>query len=85
VRQFGDNTFEANLADPTRILVSTMIYDSQDQPSNIFTNLVWEDDFSGATLDYTKWECEVNAFGGGNNELQLYTDHPENVWVRVYQ
>jgi beta-glucanase (GH16 family) len=46
-----------------------------------FTALVWEDDFSGMTLDYSKWECEVNAFGGGNNKLQLYTDRPENVRV----
>jgi beta-glucanase (GH16 family) len=43
--------------------------------------LVWSDDFDGTTLDRSKWECEVNAFGGGNNELQLYTDHPKNVRV----
>jgi beta-glucanase (GH16 family) len=46
-----------------------------------FNNLVWEHDFAGPTLDYSKWECEVNAFGGGNNELQLYTDRPQNVRV----
>ena len=46
-----------------------------------FNHLVWEDDFDGSTLDYSKWECEVNAFGGGNNELQLYTDYPANVRV----
>lgn len=43
--------------------------------------LVWEDNFDGPTLDYSKWECEVNAFGGGNNELQMYTDRSENVRV----
>lgn len=43
--------------------------------------LVWSDDFSGKTLDYTKWEIEVNAFGGGNQELQIYTDRKENVRV----
>lgn len=43
--------------------------------------LVWEDDFDGPGLDFSKWECEVNAFGGGNNELQLYTDRTENVRV----
>lgn len=46
-----------------------------------FNELVWHDDFDGPTLDYSKWECEVNAFGGGNNELQIYTDHPRNVRV----
>lgn len=44
-----------------------------------FTKLVWEDDFDGPTLDYSKWECEVNALGGGNNELQIYTDQARNV------
>ena len=43
--------------------------------------LVWSDDFDGNTLDLSKWECEVNAFGGGNGELQIYTDHPKNVRV----
>jgi len=43
--------------------------------------LVWEDTFSGESLDWTKWEIEVNAFGGGNHELQIYTDRTENVRV----
>ncbi len=43
--------------------------------------LVWEDAFDGNSLDYSKWECEVNAFGGGNSELQMYTDRKENVRV----
>ena len=43
--------------------------------------LVWSDHFDGTTLDRSKWECEVNAFGGGNHELQIYTDHPKNVRV----
>lgn len=43
--------------------------------------LVWSDEFEGSDLDYSKWGVEVNAFGGGNNERQLYTDRPENVRV----
>ena len=43
--------------------------------------LVWSDEFDGQTLDYSKWEIEVNAFGGGNHELQIYTDRRENVRV----
>ena len=43
--------------------------------------LVWSDEFNGQQLDYSKWGIEVNAFGGGNNELQLYTDRPKNVRV----
>jgi beta-glucanase (GH16 family) len=40
--------------------------------------LVWSDEFEGPTIDLNKWEHEVNAWGGGNNELQYYTDRPEN-------
>jgi len=43
--------------------------------------IVWRDEFDDKTLDYSKWEAEVNAFGGGNNEQQLYTDRAENVRV----
>ncbi len=50
-------------------------------PASTFNKLVWSDDFDGTTLNYSKWECEVNAFGGGNGELQIYTDRPDNVRV----
>lgn len=43
--------------------------------------LVWSDEFNGNSLDYSKWGVEVNAFGGGNDELQLYTDRKDNVRV----
>ncbi|HEY3968404.1 MAG TPA: glycoside hydrolase family 16 protein [Planctomycetaceae bacterium] len=43
--------------------------------------LVWSDEFDGKSLDYSKWEAEVNAFGGGNHELQMYTDRKENLRV----
>lgn len=40
---------------------------------------VWRDDFN--TLDTQVWSAEVNGDGGGNNELQFYTDRPENLYV----
>ena len=43
--------------------------------------LVWADEFEGSALDPKKWEWEVNARGGGNNELQYYTDRVENTRV----
>jgi beta-glucanase (GH16 family) len=43
--------------------------------------LLWSDEFDGAEIDNTKWEHEVNGRGGGNNELQYYTDRPENSYV----
>jgi len=43
--------------------------------------LVWNDEFYGTSIDKTKWEHEVNGDGGGNNELQYYTDKEENSYV----
>lgn len=43
--------------------------------------LVWNDEFEGPEIDLAKWEHEVNCWGGGNNELQCYTDRPENAFV----
>jgi beta-glucanase (GH16 family) len=43
--------------------------------------LVWNDEFDETTIDLSKWEYEVNARGGGNNELQYYTDRPENSYL----
>ena len=37
-------------------------------------NLVWSDEFDGTELDLEKWGYEINGSGGGNNELQYYTD-----------
>ena len=43
--------------------------------------LVWNDEFSGSEIA-GHWNHEVNAWGGGNNELQYYTDRDENSFVR---
>lgn len=42
--------------------------------------LVWQDLFDAENLDTeNRWTIEVNGDGGGNNELQYYTDRAENV------
>lgn len=41
--------------------------------------LVWQDEFDGKELDFTKWAVEENGHGGGNQELQYYLDRKENV------
>lgn len=41
--------------------------------------LVWQDLFDADELNPFRWDIEVNGAGGGNNELQYYTDRPENV------
>ena len=36
--------------------------------------LVWNEDFTDASLDRQVWNVEVNGSGGGNNELQYYCE-----------
>lgn len=43
--------------------------------------LVWQDLFDGGQLNPMRWDIEVNGNGGGNNELQYYTDNEANVRV----
>jgi beta-glucanase (GH16 family) len=43
--------------------------------------LIWQDEFDGLRIDTSKWTHEVNDWGGGNEELQYYTDRPENAYV----
>lgn len=49
--------------------------------------LVWADEFDAEELDQEKWSYqfgtgeEQGLTGWGNNELQFYTDHPQNVFL----
>lgn len=45
-------------------------------------SLVWSDDFSGNTLDTSKWNYELHEPGWVNNELQRYTDSSDNIYVK---
>jgi beta-glucanase (GH16 family) len=50
--------------------------------SSTYTNLVWSDEFNTAGApDGTKWGYDIGTGSGGwgNQELQYYTDRPENV------
>jgi hypothetical protein len=45
-----------------------------------YANLVWSDEFSGESLNTGWWNYEQgNNNGWGNNELEVYTNKPENV------
>ena len=49
-----------------------------------YTNLVWEDEFDGNSLDTNKWHHQTFGPNGGrwfNGELQHYTDSPTNSFV----
>ncbi len=43
--------------------------------------LVWSDEFDGPELSSDNWLAESGAGGWGNNELQFYTDRPENLRI----
>jgi hypothetical protein len=49
--------------------------------------LVWSDEFDGDSLDMSKWSYQYGTgtseglVSWGNNELQYYTDRPENIYV----
>jgi hypothetical protein len=49
--------------------------------SYIGYNLVWGDEFEGTDLNLGDWTYEVNGDGGGNNELQYYTDRVDNSFL----
>ena len=40
---------------------------------------VWSEEFNGSVLDLNTWNIEVNGNGGGNKELQYYTERAENL------
>ena len=43
--------------------------------------LVWSEEFEGNDLNAAYWNIEVNGGGGGNNEVQYYTDRSDNLRV----
>ena len=63
--------------------------DSSDQftpDTNVVQNkdgweLVWNDEFDGEKIDKSKWQHEVNCWGGGNNEQQCYTKSKRNSYL----
>ena len=43
--------------------------------------LDWQDEFNGKDVDESKWQWEENCWGGGNDELQCYTDRQKNSFI----
>ncbi|MEP0132993.1 MAG: family 16 glycosylhydrolase [Eudoraea sp.] len=49
---------------------------------SIYTDLVWSDEFDvDGAPNPSNWTYDLGAGGWGNNEVQTYTDDPENVVV----
>lgn len=51
------------------------------QPARDNWRLVWSDEFDGTAIDRSKWDFDVDCWGGGNNERQCYTDKRRNAAV----
>src|SRR4051812_28670933 len=43
-------------------------------------NQVWSDEFNGTGVDFSNWTYETGGSGGGNHELEYYTNG-QNVTV----
>jgi beta-glucanase (GH16 family) len=43
--------------------------------------LVWSDEFDGTQVNLANWQFEIGGHGWGNNELEFYTDRPENAFI----
>jgi len=46
-----------------------------------FPNLLWSDEFNGTTIDGSNWTYDLGNGGFGNNELENYTNRPENARI----
>ncbi len=78
------------------LLLSLFLLPSCQEPADIggcdFTKsienyqMVWNDEFDGSEIDDSKWSYESgdgcpDLCGWGNNELEYYTDRPENSYI----
>ena len=71
---------------PSSVSESVDGIQAQDPATQGWT-LVWQDEFGNSDpenpqLDESKWHAEVDCWGGGNDELQCYTDRPENAYMQ---
>ncbi len=44
-------------------------------------NLIWQDEFDNTSINSAKWTYDIGGGGWGNNELQYYTNRPENAKI----
>ncbi len=71
------------------ILISTILMTACITGPN-FNTLVWSDEFNGTSIDSANWEYDIGDGtakgipGWGNNELQYYTNRPENARIEDF-
>jgi beta-glucanase (GH16 family) len=86
--EYGGTQFFATIAivddDPIEPILTNEegFYTPATYPS---MQLKWADEFEGASLNTSSWTyelgngCNIGLCGWGNNELEVYTDKPENI------
>jgi beta-glucanase (GH16 family) len=90
LKKFG--RLGASIVLPAVLMMSSCTNDDEiggcDFPEDLDAyTLVWQDEFEGEEIDDSKWSfdlgdgCDRGICGWGNNELQYYTDSPENAYV----
>lgn len=73
----------------TLLISFAVACDSNNEPEETYTNIVWQDEFEqDGSPDSELWAYDIGTGeeifgqpGWGNNELQYYTDRPENIKV----
>jgi beta-glucanase (GH16 family) len=66
---------------PTSIPTSTPLPSATAEWERPGWTLVWQDEFSGETIDPANWQFETGGGGWGNNESEYYTSRPENARI----
>ncbi len=77
----GDTTTSPPTSTTTTAVIPPVAAPESFHPGGTAWELVWSDEFDGAELDESKWGWEQNCWGGGNQELQCYTNRAENTYL----
>jgi beta-glucanase (GH16 family) len=72
------NSVDAN-ATGTSMDLGVNVYGST--PDADGWKLVWQDEFNDSNLNTNYWKYDIDGKGGGNNELQYYSDSPLNSYI----
>ena len=64
------------------ILASAPTAAAAQQGADAGWRLAWSDEFDERSIDRSKWDFDVDCWGGGNNERQCYTDRPANAAIK---
>lgn len=76
-----NNETKSSAAEPEKTEEATSnIEESSYQPGPDW-NLVWSDEFEGATLNENNWNRQIVKAGRFNGEWQRYTNSPDNAYI----